>query len=63
MYVTYVIILASLFKRRQNMKKFLSEIYKFLALGVFLAIAGVCALLMLVGPLLNKLIGPTDPNV
>lgn len=45
------------------MKKFLSEIYKFLALGVFLAIAGVCALLMLVGPLLNKLIGPTDPNV
>lgn len=45
------------------MKKSLSKIYKFLALGVFLAIAGVCALLMLVGPLLNKVVSTTDPNV
>ncbi len=45
------------------MKKNLTKIYRYLALTVFVAIAGVCAFLMLVGPLLNKLIPTTDPNV
>ncbi len=43
------------------MKKNLSKIYQYLALGVFLSIAAVCAFLMLVGPALNRLISP-DPS-